>query len=78
MDNDSRITGFRAVHPGETLAEELKERGITLPAEEEPVTKRVIHTSADFEYAQTMCYSKSAVQVAREAKERQVTRATVS
>ena len=28
MDNDSRITGFRAVHPGETLAEELKERGI--------------------------------------------------
>lgn len=27
MDND-RITGFRAVHPGETLAEELKERGI--------------------------------------------------
>ena len=28
MDSDSRITGFRAVHPGETLAEELKERGI--------------------------------------------------
>ena len=28
MDNDNRITGFRAVHPGETLAEELKERGI--------------------------------------------------
>ena len=27
MDND-RITGFRAVHPGETLNEELKERGI--------------------------------------------------
>ena len=27
MDND-RITGFRAVHPGEILIEELKERGI--------------------------------------------------
>ncbi len=27
MDND-RVTGFRAVHPGETLNEELKERGI--------------------------------------------------
>lgn len=27
MDND-RITGFRAVHPGEILSEELKERGI--------------------------------------------------
>ena len=50
----------------EIIGEELKERGITLPAEEEPVTKRVIHTSADFEYAQTMCYSKNAVQVARE------------
>lgn len=29
MDND-RITGFRAVHPGEVLGEELKERGIKL------------------------------------------------
>lgn len=28
MDNDKRITGFRAVHPGETLAEELRERAI--------------------------------------------------
>jgi len=28
MDHDKRITGFRAVHPGETLGEELKERGI--------------------------------------------------
>ena len=54
----------------EIIGEELKERGITLPAEEEPVTKRVIHTSADFEYAQTMCYSKNAVQVARELLKR--------
>ena len=54
----------------EIIGEELKERGITLPAEEEPVTKRVIHTSADFEYAQTMRYSKNAVQVARELLKR--------
>ena len=28
MDNEERTTGFRAVHPGEILDEELKERGI--------------------------------------------------
>ena len=31
------------------IGEELKERGIVLPPEQEPVTKRVIHTSADFD-----------------------------
>ena len=36
------------------IGEELKERGIVLPPEQEPVTKRVIHTSADFDYAKTM------------------------
>lgn len=50
----------------EIIGEELKERGIVLPADEESVTKRVIHTSADFEYAETMCYSPNAVKVARE------------
>ena len=30
------------------------------------VTKRVIHTSADFEYTQTLCYSKDAVSIAKE------------
>ncbi|HBL99524.1 MAG TPA: precorrin-8X methylmutase, partial [Ruminococcaceae bacterium] len=35
------------------IGEELKERGIVLPPEQEPVTKRVIHTSADFDYAKT-------------------------
>ena len=105
----------------EIIGAELLERGITLPDEEALVTKRVIHTSADFEYAETMTYSPCAVEiacellkagadivtdtnmalaginkstlarfggtahcfmadeeVAREAKERQVTRATVS
>lgn len=50
----------------EIIGEELKQRGITLPAEQEPVTKRVIHTSADFEYAQTMCYSENAISIARD------------
>lgn len=43
------------------IGEELAQRGIELPAQEEFITKRVIHTSADFEYAKTLCYSKDAV-----------------
>lgn len=50
----------------EIITEELKERGIRLPAEQEMITKRVIHTSADFDYAATMTYSKAAVSVAKE------------
>ena len=42
----------------EIIAAELAERGITLPAEQDPVTRRVIHTSADFDYAETMTYSE--------------------
>ena len=48
------------------ITEELKERGISLPAEQERITKRVIHTSADFDYAGTMTYSKNAVSIAKE------------
>lgn len=47
------------------IAEELRQRGIQLPVAEAPVTKRVIHTSADFDYAQTMCYSQGAVETAK-------------
>ncbi len=50
----------------EIISEELQNRGITLPSETEMVTKRVIHTSADFEYAQTMTYSPNAVAIAKE------------
>lgn len=50
----------------EIISEELRNRGITLPKETEMVTKRVIHTSADFEYAQTMTYSPNAVAIAKE------------
>ena len=50
----------------EIISEELQNRGITLPSETEMVTKRVIHTSADFDYAQTMTYSTNAVAIAKE------------
>lgn len=49
-----------------TISEELQQRNIVLPKEEEMVTKRVIHTSADFEYADTLTYSKNAVAIAKE------------
>ena len=48
------------------ISEELEKRQIVLPKETEMVTKRVIHTSADFEYAETMVYSPNAVEIAKE------------
>ncbi|MCM1284057.1 MAG: precorrin-8X methylmutase [Muribaculaceae bacterium] len=47
----------------EIIAEELVKRKISLPKEEELITKRVIHTSADFDYAETLCYSAGAVEI---------------
>ena len=49
----------------EIISEELRQRGICLPAEEAMITKRVIHTSADFDYAETMTYTPGAVQTAK-------------
>ena len=49
----------------EIIGEELKEQGIILPKEQELVTTRVIHTSADFDYAMTMKYSDNAIAIAR-------------
>lgn len=48
------------------ITEELNNKGIVLDKDTEDITKRVIHTSADFDYATTMRYSKDAVKVARE------------
>lgn len=50
----------------EIISEELIRRGICLPVEEEMITKRVIHTSADFDYAKTLVYSKNAVEIVKE------------
>ena len=47
------------------ITKELAERGIVIPEEQEPVTKRVIHTSADFGYAYTLTFSENAVAVAK-------------
>ena len=47
------------------ITKELEERGIMIPREQEPVTKRVIHTSADFGYADTLTFSENAVAIAK-------------
>lgn len=49
----------------EIISEELFRRGIVLPEDQENITKRVIHTSADFEYTDTLTYSENSVQTAK-------------
>ena len=43
------------------IAEELRQRGIQVPPDQEAVVKRVIHTTADFEYAENLVFTKNAV-----------------
>ncbi|MDE6739325.1 MAG: precorrin-8X methylmutase [Lachnospiraceae bacterium] len=50
----------------EIISDELMKRGISLPTDEEMITKRVIHTSADFDYAKTLHFSKGAAAVMTE------------
>ena len=50
----------------EIIARELEERGIVLDEVQDAVTRRVIHTTADFDYADTLIYSDRAVEIARE------------
>lgn len=50
----------------EIISQELENRRINLPEKEAMITKRVIHTSADFDYTETLCYSKDAVKIAEE------------
>ncbi len=49
------------------IAKELEERHIRIPRENLAVVKRVIHTTADFEYAETLHFTEDAVQKAIEA-----------
>ena len=51
----------------EIISEELNSRGVKLPKEEEMITKRIIHTTADFEYLQNLVFSDHAVQQGIEA-----------
>lgn len=70
------IKGVEKVRPDEIekrsfeiISKELEKRGIVLSSEQEMITKRVIHTSADFEYASTMRYSDHAVEIAKKLLE---------
>lgn len=49
----------------EIITEELQ--GRTFPPEQEAIIKRAIHTSADFDYADNLCFSEDAVKLAHEA-----------
>lgn len=49
----------------EIIADELRKMHIKLPKDQDMVTRRAIHTSADFDYASTLKYSKDAVAIAK-------------
>lgn len=49
------------------IGEELAERGLAIPTEREAVVKRVIHTTADFDYAVNLRFTEGAVERAVEA-----------
>lgn len=50
----------------EIITEELAQRNIVIPQKEAHIIKRVIHTSADFDYAKTLCFSEGAVRILEE------------
>lgn len=49
----------------EIIASELRDMGISLDPGQDPVIRRAIHTSADFDYAKTLVFSDDAVSIAR-------------
>ncbi len=49
------------------IGEELEQLGVTLEPETEAVVKRVIHTTADFDYAESLRFTNGAVERAAEA-----------
>ena len=46
----------------EIIAEELARRGIVLPGENAPIIKRVIHTTADFDYVDRLRFTPDAAE----------------
>ena len=44
----------------EIIARELRERGISLPQENAAIVRRVIHATADFDYAENLYFSEEA------------------
>ena len=49
------------------IEEELARRGIVLPEENASVIRRVIHTTADFDYVDTLTFTKDAVRIGIQA-----------
>ncbi|MBR4513859.1 MAG: precorrin-8X methylmutase [Lachnospiraceae bacterium] len=45
----------------EIIEEELQKRNLYVPEEKKFIVKRAIHTTADFEYAETLAFSENAV-----------------
>lgn len=67
------MNNIEIINPGdiekrsfEIIAGELEKMDIALPKEQKAITMRAIHTSADFDYARTLCYSENAVEKALE------------
>ncbi len=65
---------FNIIRPSEIekesfniIQKELTEMGKQIPEEFLPTIIRVIHTTADFEYADTMCFSEDVISKAKEA-----------
>ena len=50
----------------EIIAKELADRGIVLDPDKDLIIRRTIHTSADFDYAHTLCFSDDAVRKAKD------------
>ena len=50
----------------EIITQELNEMGIVLDTKEAPFIKRAIHTSADFEYAQSLAFSENAIEILKD------------
>ena len=50
----------------EIIATELADRGIVLDADKDLIIRRAIHTSADFDYAHSLCFSDDAVRIAKD------------
>ena len=49
------------------IQEELDKMGKTIPEEIRPTVFRAIHTTADFDYADTLMFSENAVEIAKKA-----------
>ncbi len=67
-------SGFAFMSPSEIeaesmrrIGEELSRMDVTFPGEEMPVIRRVIHTTADFDYATNLYFSRDAVRRGKQA-----------